>query len=209
MKHLKKWWPVYGGIFVICIIIFGYIWRTSENLLHFSTDRDDWKDLAEFISFLVSPVIAIAAVYIAWVTYISQQDASLLGNFEFQLKTVMTELDELEIAWNSGDTMESSNRYMKSLSLQTFLSKYNILYGKFRKRYKNEENWLTFLQTLNISRKRVFVFLNMHGFILANLQNLEPKPEEFSTNFKVPTNMYDFTRQEILKFLKSFDVIKF
>jgi hypothetical protein len=67
-KHLYNYWPIYIGLVSIISILLIYILKTSSNLVHFSNDRRDWKDFADFFSLILGPVATLSAIFGVWLT---------------------------------------------------------------------------------------------------------------------------------------------
>jgi hypothetical protein len=96
MKHISKWWPVYGGVLLVFGIVYFYLYKTSSSLAHLSDKREDWNDVAEFVSFLVSPIIAAVGLYYIWKTVKIQNANNKLQVESAELQIQIKYVEQLE-----------------------------------------------------------------------------------------------------------------
>lgn len=167
MNHFKKYGPIYVGLMVLGVIITLYIWKTSKNLPYLSANRQDWNDIAEFMSFLVNPIIAFAAVYLAWRTIQIQKDHTIANFFTFESEQIARLFFELKSRWaNKADIWANQLEFHKEFA-QIILGYLPISEQIFRKNSKlflgNSRSIVTRLEFSIFDFLRINDLIAFHG----------------------------------------------
>lgn len=166
MNQLKKWLPVCGAVILVSMIIMWYVISTSTNLPKFSSNRQDWNDMGEFLGFIINPIIAVVAAYLILHTINVQNEMKLVDRYCLELDSIVSEIDRFKLDDIKGNLRVNGN-YSSGFhwALVLILKQLTSIEETVPKRIKTQRGKDIVRSAYNRANNKLYIYFKTEGII--------------------------------------------